>query len=278
MEMIVAGAIFLLSLVPTPAHKDAVNSPTLHEIAKNVEITKSPTEPIDANPTPTTKPTEAPQNLIHIVEAGETLDQISEKYYGSGKYWTTLWNDNPDIKDPKIIVSGIELKIRANKPEKVEELKEELAKIQDEINAPSPTQTPKTEVAGASAQPTPAPVVQGPPSNFDDAYHQAGSRFGVPWEILYGLHHMETGGRDGSISSGYGTGAQGPLQFMPGTWTTYGIDGNGDGTADINNAVDAIFGAANFLAAHGGVDSGLRAYGGDSEKAKALARSRGWNQ
>ncbi|TXG76478.1 LysM peptidoglycan-binding domain-containing protein [Candidatus Dojkabacteria bacterium] len=278
MEIIVAGAIFLLTFVPTPHKTEAVNSPSLHEIAKNVEITKSPSKPIETNPTPTTKPTDAPQNITHTVEGGETLDQIAEKYYGSGKYWTSLWNDNPEIKDPRVIISGTVLKIRIDKPENVEELKEELAKIQDEINAPSPTQTPKTEIAGASAQATPAPVIQNPPSSFDDAYRQAGSRFGVPWEILYGLHHMETGGRDGSISSGYGTGAQGPLQFMPGTWASYGIDGNGDGAVDINNAIDAIFGAANFLASHGGVDSGLRAYGGDSEKAKALARSRGWNQ
>ena len=89
---------------------------------------------------------------------------------------------------------------------------------------------------------------------------------------------METGGRDGAISSGYGTGAQGPLQFMPGTWATYGVDGNGDGVSDINNAADAIHGAANYIAAHGGVEQGLRSYGGDSNLVLNYARSRGYSQ
>ena len=119
---------------------------------------------------------------------------------------------------------------------------------------------------------------EGAPGSFDEAYKQAGARYGIPWEILYGLHYMETGLRDGAISSGYGTGAQGPLQFMPGTWASYGVDGNGDGSADINNAVDAIFGAANFLTAHGGVEQGLRSYGGDTQTALNAARSRGYSQ
>lgn len=291
MEMIVAGALFLINLIPTTAQPTpAVNSPTLHEIAKNVSYSKPPVKEIQITTEPTKEPEKEKVEVktevkkepkLHEIKAGETLNEIAENYYGSGKFWTTLWNDNPEIKDPRIINAGIKLKIREEKPEKEEELKEELAKIYEEINAPTPSISPKKEVAGTSVSSSPTPtttVIQGPPSNFDEAYRQAGSRFGVPWEILYGLHHMETGGRDGAISSGYGTGAQGPLQFMPGTWASYGIDGNADGTVDINNAVDAIYGAANYLAAHGGVDSGLRAYGGDSEKAKAYARSRGWNQ
>jgi len=39
-------------------------------------------------------------------------------------------------------------------------------------------------------------------------------------------------------------GAQGIAQFMPGTWKQYGIDGDGDGVADVWNPVDAIHSAA----------------------------------
>jgi soluble lytic murein transglycosylase-like protein len=39
-------------------------------------------------------------------------------------------------------------------------------------------------------------------------------------------------------------GAQGIAQFMPRTWEQYGIDGDGDGVADIWNPVDAIHSAA----------------------------------
>lgn len=39
-------------------------------------------------------------------------------------------------------------------------------------------------------------------------------------------------------------GAQGIAQFMPSTWKQYGIDGDGDGIADIWNPIDAIHSAA----------------------------------
>ncbi|OLR94163.1 lytic transglycosylase domain-containing protein [Actinokineospora bangkokensis] len=47
--------------------------------------------------------------------------------------------------------------------------------------------------------------------------------------------------------------AVGPMQFIPATWETYGVDGSGDGTADPNNLYDAAATAARFLCA-GGTD------------------------
>ena len=113
-------------------------------------------------------------------------------------------------------------------------------------------------------------------STYDEVYKTAGEKFGVPWQILYGIHMTETGCRNGPIMNYTGTGAQGPMQFMPGTWRAYGVDGDGDGIADINNAVDAIHGAANYLAKHGTLDSGLRAYGGNYSGTFAYARTKGY--
>ena len=45
--------------------------------------------------------------------------------------------------------------------------------------------------------------------------------------------------------------AVGPLQFLPHTWATQGLDGNGDGVADPNNIDDAAYTAANYLCAGG---------------------------
>ncbi len=42
------------------------------------------------------------------------------------------------------------------------------------------------------------------------------------------------------------------MQFMPGTWKTYGVDATGDGVADPYNPVDAIYAAARYLRASGG--------------------------
>jgi len=44
------------------------------------------------------------------------------------------------------------------------------------------------------------------------------------------------------------------MQFMPATWRAYGVDGDQDGHADVNNVVDAVFGATNLLCANGAGD------------------------
>jgi membrane-bound lytic murein transglycosylase B len=41
--------------------------------------------------------------------------------------------------------------------------------------------------------------------------------------------------------------AEGPLQFIPSTWATWGRDGNGDGVKDPNNIYDAALAAADYL-------------------------------
>jgi Transglycosylase SLT domain len=41
--------------------------------------------------------------------------------------------------------------------------------------------------------------------------------------------------------------ALGPMQFLPGTWARFASDGNGDGTADVQNVFDAALGAARYL-------------------------------
>src|SRR5439155_25427816 len=46
-------------------------------------------------------------------------------------------------------------------------------------------------------------------------------------------------------------GAIGWTQFMPATWTRYGVDANGDGRRDPYTAADAIFAAARYLQASG---------------------------
>jgi len=46
--------------------------------------------------------------------------------------------------------------------------------------------------------------------------------------------------------------ALGPMQFIPQTWASYGVDANGDGIADVFNINDAALGAARYLCAAGG--------------------------
>ena len=107
-----------------------------------------------------------------------------------------------------------------------------------ELRAMSPT-LPTTLPAWRIVEPVPAQELRG-------YYAEAQQRFGVPWSILAAVHLVES--RTGRIVGLSPAGAQGPMQFMPGTWARYGLGG------DVWNTRDAILGAANFLAANGAAD------------------------
>jgi len=94
--------------------------------------------------------------------------------------------------------------------------------------------------------------------NYLDLYKSAASQYGIPWEILAAVHYVESGASGSTDRSSY-AGAQGPMQFMPGTWRAYGVDGNGDGVADATDVSDAIYGAANLLAAGGAAEGNVDA-------------------
>lgn len=73
---------------------------------------------------------------------------------------------------------------------------------------------------------------------------------GLPWPVLAGVGKVETDHNrpPGQVST---AGAQGLMQFLPATWSQYGIDGNADGTADPFEPADAIPAAAQYLCRHG---------------------------
>ncbi|TDD69730.1 hypothetical protein E1262_12295, partial [Jiangella aurantiaca] len=108
---------------------------------------------------------------------------------------------------------------------------------------------------------------------------------GIRWEILAGIGKIESGHANGGqvtangdvqprivgpalngngfASIGDSDGgrwdgdtvwdrAVGPMQFIPGTWKTFGADGNGDSIVDPHNVFDATLAAAQYLCASGG--------------------------
>jgi soluble lytic murein transglycosylase-like protein len=98
-------------------------------------------------------------------------------------------------------------------------------------------------------------------------YDEAQRRFGVPWPVLAAIHLVET--RMGRVVGLSVAGAQGPMQFMPGTWSRYGMGG------DVWSPRDAILGAANYLSANGGaqeasLDRALRRYNNDVRYVRAV--------
>ncbi len=56
--------------------------------------------------------TEEPEARIHVVEKGDSLWRIAEKFYGDGTRWNEIYQANKDrIKDPKVIRRGQKLRI-----------------------------------------------------------------------------------------------------------------------------------------------------------------------
>jgi membrane-bound lytic murein transglycosylase B len=74
-------------------------------------------------------------------------------------------------------------------------------------------------------------------------YQEAERSFGVGWHVLAAVNFVESA--FGKLRSASTSGAQGPMQFLPGTWRAYGLGG------DVQDPHDAILGAANYLRASG---------------------------
>jgi membrane-bound lytic murein transglycosylase B len=79
---------------------------------------------------------------------------------------------------------------------------------------------------------------------------KAAAANGIPTSLLMAVWQVESGQQFCSATRS-SAGATGPMQFIPSTWHHYAVDGNGDGVASINDARDALFGAARLLAANG---------------------------
>jgi len=221
----------------------------------------------------------AKQETVWIVKEQDTLTSIASNYYGNQDTAILILKDNPWIKNPNIVEKGWKIKLRqrvlsSNDLNTLRFAKEEKGRLLAAYNEyTKPVYNIRPAVGKVS--------IQVPPlnenSNYENVYKEAGEKFGVPWQVLYGLHLTETGQRNGAIYNKQGSGARGPMQFMPGTFAAYATDGDGDGTSNIDNAKDAIYTAANYMAKHGSIYNGLKSYGGNTAGTLAAARSKGLN-
>ena len=107
----------------------------------------------------------------------------------------------------------------------------------DVLNAPRPGTKPPEIRRGP---PEPADVLR-------RLYRQAGRRSGVSPTLLAAVNLIESD--FGRVRNESVAGAQGPMQFMPATWRSYGRGG------DIQDPRDAILAAGRFLAAAGAARS-----------------------
>ena len=74
-------------------------------------------------------------------------------------------------------------------------------------------------------------------------YGEASRRYGVDPSYLAAINYIES--NFGRVKNDSTAGAQGPMQFLPSTWTEYGQGG------DIHNSHDSILAAARYLQRNG---------------------------
>ncbi|MEK6271151.1 MAG: lytic transglycosylase domain-containing protein [Actinomycetota bacterium] len=112
--------------------------------------------------------------------------------------------------------------------------------------APAAISVPSTDLDGL-----------GIPSFLVPIYQQCGDRYGIPWEVLAAINHVETAfGSNLNVSS---AGAVGWMQFLPSTWSAYGVDASHDGRRNPYDPEDAICAAGRYLRAAGGQEDLRRA-------------------
>jgi hypothetical protein len=100
-------------------------------------------------------------------------------------------------------------------------------------------------------------VPTGVPTNYLALYQESAAEYcpGLSWTVLAAIGQIESGqgANDGPSSAG----ALGPMQFLPSTWSVWGIDAFGQtGTPDIMNPLDAVPSAARMLCADGAAAGG----------------------
>ncbi len=108
-------------------------------------------------------------------------------------------------------------------------------------------------------------------------YQSSGGRYGIHWTYLASINFIESD--FGRVNGPSSAGAMGPMQFMPGTWASYGV-------GDVMSPRDSIEAAARYLNAMGGPGNMNRAiyrYNNDSDYvasvqgfAAALREDSGW--
>jgi transglycosylase-like protein with SLT domain len=104
-------------------------------------------------------------------------------------------------------------------------------------------------------------VPAGRPASYLELFRASAVQYcpGLSWTVLAAIGQIESG--DGQNNGPSTAGALGPMQFLPSTWETWGIDGFGEtGPPDIRNPFDAVPSAARLLCADGATagDQGLR--------------------
>jgi len=204
------------------------------------------TPPHPATPTPTISPTATPTPHVTVIDAAYVATELggveqgirlpdtpAQEYLSLGRRQQSAYHllaAHPDWVPA--VLAALPTAIRS-----VVQTNISAAQQIDDLN-------------GASSALPHWRIVAPPPEVLLGYYREAQQAYGIAWQYFAAINLIETNmGRIQGLSS---AGAQGPMQFMPATWASYG-------RGDVNNPHDAILAAGRYLQAHGAPSNMTRA-------------------
>ena len=166
------------------------------------------------------KTSDNPKKIVYVVKSGDSLSSLAEQYFGNKDYWTNIWNDNPEIKNPNLIEENDKIVINQTENKELKKLKPELnERLEVKLIAQA------TSVASAEAKTevktTSLPSASGPLSDPQISF----------------LGQCESGM---TASRNSGNGFYGAFQFTVGTWNSMGTGYERADLAPIEVQIDAV--------------------------------------
>jgi Transglycosylase SLT domain/LysM domain len=166
-----------------------------------VELVK-PVEPVEL--VSSVRPASPAQ--VYVVQAGDTLWSIAQRFYGNPLMWRHIYYANQSqIQDPNEIYQGQQFTIP------------QAGTTSASTNSTNSTDATDSQASSPSSA---APEQASSPSGVTSYIRQAAQGTGLPESVVSAQVQVESSYQSGAVSP---AGAEGPYQFLPSTWSTLGF-------------------------------------------------------
>jgi LysM repeat protein len=181
---------------------------------ERVELDSSvkPVKPV--KPVMPVKP--ASPDKVYVVQAGDSLWSIAQRFYGNPLMWSHIYHANQSqIHDPNLIYQGQKLTIP---PAGTTSARTSSSAASTTNSKAGTSSSSATHVRASHARASHAQASS--PSSTTGYIQQAAQGTGLAESVVAAQVQVESNYDSGAISP---AGAEGPYQFMPSTWATLGF-------------------------------------------------------